>query len=491
MAAKKRQLEGGDGILGRGSANKAAYMANVRSLQSQYEKGKVNQDTMNAGLSRASQQYADAGGATSGASYTSFNPTLDPGISKIVNDTASTIAKSKETEREYINSVQDSQGNYYDKTTNVKITPANMISIGVANKMLGNPEIMSRLKEQESLGLLVGVDGQPQTVPEHIQYTALSAQAEYAVNKTSESLDAPGTKMKARGDRTQFSGDMSILQHNYARKLDKDNSLLSAEQLSSSTRVGIRGAAISTIRNSKLNHEKSNEETYNSKSDKKQLTIKNIYQKLVDGGELSKNDSFFSNKSFNTIGKKLDEINEIRFNEQPVIHEYSKSKTDNLQRRLLANGQNFTFYGVNGESVTNPFINDGTDKWVNPSKTNTQVVGELDPINSMSLNLKKESRPNMATPVIVKVGGNQYLMSRSNNELAGDQYRVDLKVNNIYQSILNNGLEPETIVKDDGTKYEFNYNDSHKRFEVSMDGRKMQEMDSEQLRNFISKEGLQ
>lgn len=210
LAAQKKQMESSEGLIGRGNAAKQAYLKNYEQLI----KSKLDNDTIQAGLQSQLSAYEKLGGATEGASYTSFTGNLDPGIDKIIHKVASTIAKSKEQSQSILNVVRNKQGLPIDQTTQQVITPGNAIKIGVTNHLVSDRQVLSRLQQQSTLGLLKDPSGEPLTVNEYIDQIATNAQNEHAVNKVkiNQKIHKPvkGSNGSGMSQGAQYSGQAVV-----------------------------------------------------------------------------------------------------------------------------------------------------------------------------------------------------------------------------------------------------------------------------------------
>ncbi|WP_294063625.1 hypothetical protein [uncultured Fusobacterium sp.] len=149
---EKQQAISSRGYLGRASQAYQQYLKNVEDEKKRLEKGEINRDQYERGLTFALQRYNQSGGAGSNATYSPWYSTRAVDLQELVSKygkeiTPQTIAKDL--------------GYKYDPSTGIITDSSNKtvtlsperIKNTIISRIMSNPEAMSYLKERQQLGL--------------------------------------------------------------------------------------------------------------------------------------------------------------------------------------------------------------------------------------------------------------------------------------------------------------------------------------------------
>lgn len=149
---EKQQAISSRGYLGRANQAYQQYLKNVEDEKKRLEKGEINRDQYERGLTFALQRYNQSGGASSNATYTPWASTKAVDLQELVSKygkeiTPQTIAKDL--------------GYKYDPSTGIITDSSNKtvtisperIKNTIISRIMSNPEAMSYLKERQQLGL--------------------------------------------------------------------------------------------------------------------------------------------------------------------------------------------------------------------------------------------------------------------------------------------------------------------------------------------------
>lgn len=149
---EKQQATSSRGYLGKANAAYQQYLSNVESEKKRLEKGEINRDQFERGISLALQRYNEAGGVGKDASYSPWYSTKAVDLQDLVSKYGKEITPQ---------TIANDLGYKYDPSTGiitdssnktVTISPERIKNI-IISRIMSNPEAMAYLKERQQLGL--------------------------------------------------------------------------------------------------------------------------------------------------------------------------------------------------------------------------------------------------------------------------------------------------------------------------------------------------
>ena len=448
LSNAKRNLLSDTGELGLAQSAYNAYQNNVKEQEALYKTGKISKDKFQRGINNALTNYK---GIIEKDTYNPFTGVHDTDYVEEARKIAKDIQENP-TVIEQLLPLKAEGGMYVDIKTGQKYTPKDAIKFAIKSSLLSNSNIMSDLKQREQLGLF----GE-NTTEDVIDNIANTFEATYGVNENKidrsirtnpYALEDYKAKLKEKAEEGIYNFEKDPAEELKISNLEVSNVLgkILNNTIDTTPFVQAGNPFTNVSGNASLNIDK--KYSIDNLNEQQKEKYYRIYKGLLSNGMLV-NESPNSKKAIEAVKNYIDSTSDIAFTNKLIKDGTTKIYGDNsigiyasnpekIAKDIILNSDRRYFYSKKDNKVytKEQMIDKGyLSEDFNEDIKRSSVTGYYDAENYFGNILPdKQYEDKFVSPYQIKIGENNFLVSRSAGEIESKSYKGELDYNKIYRN---------------------------------------------------------